>query len=113
MSSDTSSDLPSVSYLISQLLNGRRLVSVSPAQVLLALGLDVSVAADDRLQADLSHDGLLDENVGEGKFDEEVYATFVKSSRLVARELHVSPGEQALIVNGRVSVSLSGLGVYA
>jgi UDP-glucose:glycoprotein glucosyltransferase len=93
-------DSSSPSYLISQIINSHGLVSASPGKVLLALGLDPSVPAGDRLQGVLSKDGLVDQH--DGKLDAEAYARFVKSSRLVARELHVVPGEQFLIVNGRV-----------
>jgi hypothetical protein len=111
-SSGSPSESQRVSYLISQLLNGHNLVSMSPAKVLGALGLDVAVPTGDRLQVDLPHDGLLAEQISMGDFDTEVYTRFVTSSRLVARELHIAPGEQTLIVNGRVRVSPSHLELY-
>jgi UDP-glucose:glycoprotein glucosyltransferase len=67
----------------------------------------VSVAASESPQVVLLQEGILQDLAGGvaiGDFSVAAYARYVKSSRLVARELQLSPGEQALIVNGRVGV---------
>lgn len=35
-------------------------------------------------------------------FSARAYTNYVQTSRLIARELHLSPGEQVILVNGRV-----------
>lgn len=39
--------------------------------------------------------------------DDETYAAFVMASRFVVRKLKLQPGDQAIIVNGRVRLSSS------
>jgi hypothetical protein len=77
----------------------------SPSQLLQLLEAQSAPAVDNDLQEQdvLSHDEvpawILDEA---NRFDASIYNRYVKSSRLVARELHLLPGEQALVLNGRV-----------
>lgn len=99
---------PRISWLISHLLSAKLLSKVSPARLLHALGLELAVAADSP-QVPLSGEGVLRELTGGvalGDMDSDAYAQYVRSSRLVVRELQLAPGEQALILNGRVSISL-------
>ena len=43
----------------------------------------------------------------DGLSDSEAYKRYCHRSRLIARELGISPGEQVLVVNGRVSHTLN------
>jgi UDP-glucose:glycoprotein glucosyltransferase len=89
------------SWLVSHLLAANLMSKVSPAKLLTAIGFDSPVS-----QAVLSAPGDLDELTGGVRLedmDATAYSQYVKSSRLVAREVQVSPGQQALIINGRVS----------
>jgi UDP-glucose:glycoprotein glucosyltransferase len=91
---------------VSHLLSNGLLSKTSPSQILQAIGLGLETDKDSQA---LPSNGQLFEALAGGvtldDFDAVAYTNYVKSSRLIARELHVAPGEQALIVNGRVSVS--------
>ncbi|KAJ7136717.1 glycosyltransferase family 24 protein [Mycena epipterygia] len=95
------SSRPPVSWLLSHLVAKNLLSKASSSRLLRALGLEAPVSPSDGTQIPLSKDDLTD-GVGISGYSAEDYARFVKSSRLVARDLQLAPGEQALIVNGRV-----------
>jgi UDP-glucose:glycoprotein glucosyltransferase len=85
-------------YLISTNL----LSKASPAQILHAFDSDYPVTSgDDHVDVQRVLQELTN-GVVPSDFNQSAYAQYVKSSRLVARELQLQPGEQALIVNGRV-----------
>jgi UDP-glucose:glycoprotein glucosyltransferase len=93
---------PPASWLISHLLGRNLLSKASPARLLKALGVADSVIQTEGSQIPLSDDGLTD-GVGISGYSSDDYDKYVKSCRLVARNLQIVPGELALIVNGRVS----------
>ena len=74
-----------------------------PSQLLEAIGEHSAPDPDSDRQHSLSNDGV-PEAVLEAisNFDATAHDRYIKSSRVVIRELHISPGEQALVVNGRV-----------
>jgi len=81
------------------------LSKVSPDQLLRALGLS-SVVVTDAAQTVLSQERTLREITGGlalADLDLEVVKEYARSSRLLIRELQLSGGNQAIIVNGRVS----------
>ncbi|GLB42376.1 putative UDP-glucose:Glycoprotein Glucosyltransferase [Lyophyllum shimeji] len=93
---------PVASWLISHLIKSHLLSKAAPEQLLWALGAD---ATGDGAQTVLSQDEAvqpLTAGVKVADFDAGGYAEYVTSSRLVAREIGVAPGQQALLVNGRV-----------
>jgi len=99
---------PPVSWLLSHLLAKNLLSKATPPRLLRALGLDVPPPVSppsDGPQIPLSKDDDddLTGGVGLSGYSAEEYDRFVRSSRLVARELQLAPGQQALVVNGRVS----------
>jgi UDP-glucose:glycoprotein glucosyltransferase len=97
---------PPASWLLSHLLAKNLLSKSSSARLLRALGLDAPVSPSDDSQIPLSKDDLTD-GVGISGYSSEDYDKFLRSSRLVARDLQLAPGHQALLVNGRVSGSPS------
>ncbi|KAJ7651981.1 glycosyltransferase family 24 protein [Mycena polygramma] len=92
---------PPVSWLLSHLLSENLLSKASSARLLRVLGLDTPVSPSDGSQIPLSTDDLT-EGVGISGYSSANYDEFVRSSRLIVRDLQLAPGHQALIVNGRV-----------
>ncbi|KAJ6626996.1 glycosyltransferase family 24 protein [Mycena sp. CBHHK59/15] len=92
---------PPISWLLSHLLAKNLLSKASPRRLLRALGLDDPISPSDGAQIPLSKDDLID-GVGISGYSPDDYAKYLKSSRLIARDLQLAPGQQALIVNGRV-----------
>ncbi|KAJ6586424.1 glycosyltransferase family 24 protein [Mycena vulgaris] len=92
---------PPVSWLLSHLLARNLLSKASSSRLLRALGLEAPVSPSEGTQIPLSTDDLT-EGVGIAGYSSDDYATFVRSSRLVARELQLVPGQQAVVINGRV-----------
>ncbi|KAJ7813688.1 glycosyltransferase family 24 protein [Mycena olivaceomarginata] len=92
-----------VSWLLSHLLAKNLLSKATPGRLLRALGLEPPVASggSDGTQIPLKMEDLTD-GVGIAGYSAEEYEAYVRSSRLVARELQLAPGAQALVVNGRV-----------
>lgn len=84
--------------LLSHLVVAGRLSMVSSVRLLRALDLDSSTS-DYSTQTLLNKDAL--EDVLEGKIEGIDYGMYQRN-RLVLRELNVAPGEQVLIINGRV-----------
>lgn len=96
-----------ISWSISHLLSTNTLSKASPSHLLRALGLESPVAPNDSPQVPMSQEETLSEltgGVAVSDFEPESYAKYVKTSRLVTRELQLTPGQQALVVNGRVGV---------
>ncbi len=87
---------------IAQLVSSDVLSKVTPERLLTALGLrnPVVVPVDGEKQAPFS----LDEVVGAKVFTSTEYEKYSNACRLVLRQLELKPGEQAVIVNGRVSL---------
>ncbi|KAF8069177.1 glycosyltransferase family 24 protein [Lyophyllum atratum] len=93
---------PVTSWWIAHLVKDHLLSKASLEQLLQVLSARVT---SDGAQAVLPHDELLRTMTGTDNvvdFDETRYAEYVKASRLVAREIEIAPGQQALLVNGRV-----------
>ncbi|KAJ7608670.1 UDP-glucose:glycoprotein glucosyltransferase-domain-containing protein [Roridomyces roridus] len=102
---------PPVSWLLSHLLGRNLLSKASSTRLLRALGLEfeVPVVPSEGSQIPLTKgDDDLTDGVGLAGYSAEDYDKFVKSSRLVARELQLAPGQQALVVNGRVVGPIKG-----
>ena len=79
-------------------------MGASPQQLLRALGLNTLLPADGP-QIILSQDEALRGLTGGfriSELDADRYAEYVKACRLTAREIGVTPGEQAILANGRV-----------
>ncbi|KAJ6562664.1 glycosyltransferase family 24 protein [Mycena capillaripes] len=93
---------PPVSWLLSHLLSKNLLSKASSARLLRALGVDAPVSPSDGPQIPLSKDEDLTDGVGLSGYSSEDYNRFVHSSRLVARDLQLAPGDQALVINGRI-----------
>ncbi|KAJ7057937.1 UDP-glucose:glycoprotein glucosyltransferase-domain-containing protein [Mycena amicta] len=94
-----------VSWLISHLLGRNLLSKASSDRLRCALGLgDVPVVPEDAQIPIGNYCSALDlaGGIGVSGYSAEDYAAFVTSSRLVARELQFAPGQQGLIVNGRI-----------
>ncbi|KAJ7485860.1 glycosyltransferase family 24 protein [Mycena latifolia] len=98
---------PPVSWFLSHLLARNLLSKASAARLLRGLGLEapVPVTPSEGSQIPLAKDTEkedLTEGVGISGYSAGEYAAFVRSGRLVARELQLTPGQQGLVVNGRV-----------
>ena len=79
---------------------------MSPSELLTAVGLAPPSLEENESQTILTRESLIekltkdDDSNGDSK---KMYRDYVLSSRLVAREIGLRPGQQGLIVNGRVS----------
>ncbi|KAH9930812.1 glycosyltransferase family 24 protein [Amylocystis lapponica] len=94
-----------VSSLLAHLVSKEALYRVSPARLLGVLGFSDPAVPNAGPQVVISPEGSLDDMLDGALLDDggrEAYEGFVKSCRLIARELEFAPGEQGLIVNGRV-----------
>ncbi|KAJ7513036.1 glycosyltransferase family 24 protein [Mycena galericulata] len=102
---------PPVSWFLSHLLARNLLSKTSAGRLLRALGLEEQVPA---VQSDGHQIPLVKERedltdgVGLSGYSAEEYDKFVRSSRLVVRQLQLAPGQQALVVNGRVIGPIKG-----
>jgi UDP-glucose:glycoprotein glucosyltransferase len=100
--------MPPLSSLISHLHSKGLFKDVLPSRILKALGLKSSVYFDGSPQTVIAKEDTIDDLTG-GVFlkdlSKDAYLNYVTSSLLVARELGLKPGEQALVANGRVSCS--------
>ncbi len=75
---------------------------LTPGQLLKTLGFgDVDASSEGSTQEPFS----LDDLVGTEAYTGEEYEKYLTACRLVIRQLDLKPGEQALIVNGRVRIS--------
>ncbi|KAF5378749.1 hypothetical protein D9615_006978 [Tricholomella constricta] len=93
---------PLASWLISHLIKSHQLSNAAPEQLLRVLGVEVP---SEETQTVLSQDEMVRALIGGVKvadFDAKRYAEYVKASRLLVRDIQIAPGQQALLVNGRV-----------
>ena len=99
-----------VSSLLSHLHTQGLFSGTSPSELLTAVGLTPSPSTEDESQAVFTQESVIEKLKGGNgsKEDNEAgYRDYVISSSLVAREIGLRPGQQALIVNGRVSPRFS------
>ncbi|KAJ7130733.1 glycosyltransferase family 24 protein [Mycena crocata] len=92
---------PPVSWLLSHLLAKNLLSKASSNRLLRALGIDAPASPADGPQIPLVKDELT-EGVGIAGYDSQDYDEFLRTSRLVVRDLLLAPGQQGLVVNGRI-----------
>ncbi|KAJ7785207.1 UDP-glucose:glycoprotein glucosyltransferase-domain-containing protein [Mycena maculata] len=109
---------PPVSWLLSHLLAQNLLSKASAPRLLRALGLDTATDApavqSDGTQIPLVEDREdLTDGVRISGYSAEEYDRFVRSSRLVVRDLQLAPGAKALVVNGRVVGPFKGDDFFA
>lgn len=108
---------PHASLLVAHLCQKNLLSGVSPDQLLHVLGLASVVVVNDTPQTVLSQERTLRDITGGlavfADLDTEVYDDYVRSSRLFVRELQLNSGDQAIIVNGRVSRLAHSLFLYS
>lgn len=97
-----------ISHLISHLIAKDLLSRVPPSAFITFLDRQLEAVLDRSTQTVLSSESLIiqllreSDIVADNKFDAESYKRFCLASHLIARELSVQPGEQVLLVNGRV-----------
>ncbi|KZT07030.1 glycosyltransferase family 24 protein [Laetiporus sulphureus 93-53] len=102
LSSEMSTQQTAVSSLLAQLATQELLHRMSPSRLLSALGFgDVAVQSESP-QVVISSEGSLDDILGQTVLAEKDYQDYIRTGRLVARQLNLAPGERALILNGRV-----------
>ena len=82
----------------------------SPATLAQALGiqLDTAAAVANDEQVPITMAEALTKLTGGVMLDDvapEEYVDYVRASQLVARDLQISPGQLALVINGRVSAN--------
>lgn len=92
-----------ISSLLAHLTLKRKLHRMAPSRLLEILGLGNVATPGDSTQIVISSEGTLDDILGGSILEDAEYEAYLKSSRLMAHELRLAPGEQAVIVNGRVS----------
>ncbi|TBU43432.1 glycosyltransferase family 24 protein [Dichomitus squalens] len=89
----------SPSRFLAELVTRGLLSKVTPERLLNALGLgDPEVSVDHEKQEPY----FFNELTGSKVFSGEEYSKYLNACRLAARQLELQPGEQAVIVNGRV-----------
>lgn len=102
---------PPVSWLISHLHTRGLLSQATPSLLLSALGLDPPAVPADGPQIPIGGKNAferLTQGVGLNDITPEEYAVYLKSSRFVARDVKLLPGEKGLIVNGRIVGPIEG-----
>jgi len=102
---------PTVSSLLSHLHTQGLFASMSPSELLIAVGLASPPLTEDESQTVLTQESLIERlKKGDGSKEDskKAYRDYVLSSSLVAREIGLRPGQQALVVNGRVSFFVGG-----
>ncbi|KAI0367405.1 glycosyltransferase family 24 protein [Pilatotrama ljubarskyi] len=87
------------SSILARLIGGDVLSKLTPERLLHILGLND--ATGNESQEPLTADGL-DDLLADVPERADVYEKYVNAGRLIARQLELKPGEQAVIVNGRV-----------
>ena len=90
-----------VSRFVAHLIYKGLLSEATPASLLRALG------AEEVVNDSPSRDAVIRKLAGDvepAEYEALIYDDYVKSTRRVARELGVQPGQSALVVNGRVGV---------
>lgn len=96
-----------MSLLLSHLLQGDRLSEISPKKLLQALGLNSAAVDVEMAQTFLSPEHSLRQitnGIALADMSLEIHKEYIRSCRLLTRELHLQSGEQYIIVNGRVSI---------
>lgn len=93
---------PQVSSLFAQLIINGLLERASPDRLLEILSAGDVASPDHSRQIVIAAGSGLDEILQGTELKDEEYQDYVKASRLVARTLGFAPGEQGLLVNGRV-----------
>lgn len=99
---------PTVSSLLSHLHTQGLFSSTSPSELLTAVGL-APPPTENVSQTVLTRESMIERLTkanGSKEGSEAGYRDYILSSSLVAREIGLRPGQQALIVNGRVSSSV-------
>jgi UDP-glucose:glycoprotein glucosyltransferase len=103
----------SASWLISHLHIKELMRRASPATFALVLGIQLDDAAtatnDGEQQIPITKDEAFAKFTEGVKLDDvapQEYVDYVRASRLVVRDLQISPGELGLVMNGRVSVTV-------
>lgn len=98
---------PTVSSLLSHLHNQGLFTSTSPSELLTAVGFVPPPSMERESQTVLTQGSMIDKltkDDGSKGDTKKGYRDYVVSSSLVARDIGLRPGQQALIVNGRVSL---------
>jgi UDP-glucose:glycoprotein glucosyltransferase len=96
----------SMSRLFGHLISNDLVSKKSAGQILSALGLEEPLVLDEDTQAKFfEKESILSltEGVGFAEFNLNAYYEWIKQSRLLCRELQITPGSQAIVINGRVS----------
>jgi len=96
---------PTVSNLLSHLHTQGLFANTSPSELLTAVGL-APPRVENESQTVLTRESMIERLAkanGSKEGSGQRYRDYVLSSSLVAREIGLRPGQQALIVNGRVS----------
>lgn len=96
---------PTVSSLLSHLHTKGLFASTSSSELLTAVGLAPPMTENES-QTVLTRESLIEKLTkvdGSKEDSKKMYRDYVISSCLVAHEIGLHPGQQALIVNGRVS----------
>ena len=96
---------PHTSWLLAHLVASNTLSAVDPSRLIRALGFEAPVAEGGGAQAPLSKEEALLELTGGiaiSELEADDYVRYIRNNTLLLRELQVSPGQQVLIVNGRV-----------
>jgi UDP-glucose:glycoprotein glucosyltransferase len=102
---DSTSEIPVVSFLISYLHTEGLFSKATPTRILQALGLFSSVPFAEGSQTVISEQATINDLTGGvllKDISKEAYTKYLTSTHLLAREIGLRPGEQALVVNGRV-----------
>ncbi|PCH34985.1 glycosyltransferase family 24 protein [Wolfiporia cocos MD-104 SS10] len=93
---------PQVSSLVAQLISKGLLHRASPSRLLRLLGFGDVAAPKQSPQTVISAEDSLDDILSGTVLTDAEYDEFVTASRLIAREVGLAPGDQAVVVNGRV-----------
>lgn len=97
---------PTVSSLLSHLHTQGQFAGTSSSEFLAAVGLAPPPLGQNELQSVLTRESLIEKLTkrnGSKEDGKKAYRDYVSSSLLVAHEIGLLPGQQALIINGRVS----------
>lgn len=113
VSSIATQEYPSV--ILGRLISQGRLSKTSPSLLLDALGLsETPTLGEDNQVVMTSKDTLIDilNDSSVDSIEEAGHEEYLKSCQLLVRALNLSPGEQALVVNGRVGIKVSSTWFY-
>ncbi|OBZ72146.1 UDP-glucose:glycoprotein glucosyltransferase, partial [Grifola frondosa] len=98
--------LSSPAALLAHLISKDILYKVSPSRLMGILGLNVAVVQNQSPQIIISPEGSLDDILGDTFVDGEsskLFEDYLMSCLLIVKDLQLHPGEQAVVVNGRVA----------